>query len=376
MIDPALIEGRGYRLEDTARVERSYARFLLNSDYGTSDVIGTVSLLERINEFAAIGTLEAMKRSEVYKDALKRGAKAPVEYGKELVDEPVETLKNTARGFGSFLADVGYSLVSDDPSQENAAKTALGFDAAKRQFAFQLGVNPYSRFEPLQEQLSEVAWTAVGGGLTVSAAFRAVKDTPGTVLKVTKTANGARSLVRDNSPRKLETRNVEALQAMGISEALAETFTGNFNYDPEAETRLVTALESMQDVAGRADVVSRAALVTTPQQANTLRDWVELLAAYHDVVTPAVRLAVVSSALFIVDADNSVHGVFPTDYVGYTDDVESRIEATTRAVRQAGYQPGPLYATGQVEEPVCELFLALGWQRCVADAGRLLRTES
>ena len=85
--------------------------------------------------------------------------------------------------FGSFLADVGYSIVSDDPSQENAAKTALGFDAAKRQFAYQLGVNPYSRFEPLQDQLSEVSWTAVGGGLTVSAAFRAVKSTPGSVLK-------------------------------------------------------------------------------------------------------------------------------------------------------------------------------------------------
>ena len=83
-------------------------------------------------------------------------------------------MKDTARGLGGFLADVGYSVVSDDPSQDNVAKTGLGQSNAKRAFAFELGVNPYSQYEPLQKELSEVSWTAVGGGLTVGAAFRAV----------------------------------------------------------------------------------------------------------------------------------------------------------------------------------------------------------
>ena len=113
--------------------------------------------LERINELRAVETIEAMKKSDVYLDAVKNSAKAPVNYGKALIDAPVDTLKGTARGLGGFLADVGSSVVSDDPSQDNVAKTGLGQSAAKRNFAFELGVNPYSRYEPLQEALSEVS---------------------------------------------------------------------------------------------------------------------------------------------------------------------------------------------------------------------------
>lgn len=172
-----------------------------------------------------------------------------------LATEPVNTIKGAAMGLGGLLSDIGYSLVSDDPSQGNVAKTMVGFGAAKRQLASQLGVNPYSDYQPLQDQLSEVAWTSVGGGLTVSVAFSAVTGVPGRAVRITSTANTGRELVRDNSPRKLGNMNHESHVSMGVEEKLAEVFLSNYNYDPESETRVVTALSSMKGVQGRTDYV-------------------------------------------------------------------------------------------------------------------------
>ena len=199
---------------------------------GTASIVGREGLVERVRELQAIDTLEAMKTSEVYTDALKNSASGPVDTAKNLVKEPGKTLANIGRGLGGFFADVGYSIVSDDPSQENAAKTALGFAAIKRELAFKLGVNPYSSSQALQDELSSVAWTSVGGGLTITAAFKAVGGAAGTTLSVGKTADGMRALVRDNSPRKLEQINFDMLESMGVSETLAEALLENYSYDP------------------------------------------------------------------------------------------------------------------------------------------------
>ena len=113
----------------------------------------------------------------------------PVADAEPLPSEQQDPLVVTVDGMGRLYVNVG-----DDPDQDSVAKTALGHGAAKRAFAFELGVNPYSDFEPLQEELNEVAWTAVGGSLTVSVGFRAIGGTPGTVLSTSKLANGMRKL--------------------------------------------------------------------------------------------------------------------------------------------------------------------------------------
>jgi hypothetical protein len=257
MTDPA------YQLQPEATIHRSYATFQLKAGSGTTQIMGTTNLLERIAELKAIETLKKMKKTDVYMKALKSSTSGPVETVKGVFTEPVDTITEAAKGLGGLLADIGYSLVSDDPSQENVAKTMVGFGAAQRQLAYTLGVNPYSDYQPLQEELSEVAWTSVGGGMTVSLGFSAVGGTPGKVISVTSSANMGRQLVRDNSPRKLDNMNHDSLVSMGVKEPLAEAFLNNYNYNPELETRIVTAISTMDGVQGRADLVARASTVAS-----------------------------------------------------------------------------------------------------------------
>ncbi len=49
--------------------------------------------------------------------------------------DPADTVTGVVSGIGRWFSDIGRSVVSDDPYQENVLKTALGYAAAKRQFA-------------------------------------------------------------------------------------------------------------------------------------------------------------------------------------------------------------------------------------------------
>lgn len=368
-----LVKELGATIAPEVSINDAMATYTINTADGTEDVLGTEAMLARVNELRAVETLEAMKKTDVYVDAVKKSAKAPVNYGKALYDAPVDTVKDTARGLGGFLADVGYSVVSDDPSQDNVAKTGLGQSSAKRAFAFELGVNPYSQYQPLQDALSEVSWTAVGGGLTVGVAFRAVQNMPGQVLVVSRIANTGRELVRDKSPRELKNRNEESLAAMGVSEDLIESMLGNYSFDPENETRLVVALESMDGVEGREDLVALASLASSRFRAEQLRHWIELLASYHDAVSPAKKVVVIAHAPYLIDSKGVAHGIFPTDYIVPTPDLEPTLKGITDTVKGAGFTPGPILLTGAVHPEARKLLLANGWTSVTEHAETQLR---
>jgi hypothetical protein len=241
LLSPELFSGSNYTLAPEASVRRAVALYRINTDYGSSEVAGTVRLTESIAELEAIEALQEMKKFDAYKGSVKKTAAGPIDTVKGLVSDPVDTVSNTARGLGNLLADVGYSIFSDDPSQENVAKTVIGFGAAKRQLAYKLGVNPYSSFEPLQDHLSDVAWAVTGGGMTITASFSRITGAAGRVVRMTAGSNTARKLVRDKSPRDLKNHNLETLKKMGVNDDLAEALLEDYSYDPQAITRLVIA---------------------------------------------------------------------------------------------------------------------------------------
>jgi len=168
----------------------------------------------------------------------------------------VDTISGIGTGIGRWFSDIGRSIVSDDPHQENTISTIVGNADAKRKFAYEYGIDPYTDYEPVQKTLAEIARDSVAGGLTPKVAFQAVKGTSGTVLSVTATSDTMRKLVRDKSPAELAKINKERLKAMGVQDNMAEAFLENPLFNPQETTLLVGELYSMNHVMDSKNVIS------------------------------------------------------------------------------------------------------------------------
>lgn len=275
-----LLRGPNYWVEENIKNDGFINTYTLQTSYGPLVIESTELLKIRQGELLAVEHMEKMRRTDVFKDAFKSAAKGPLKTVKGLFTSPVDTVTGTVTGIGRWFSDVGRSLTSDDPHQENVMKTALGYGAAKRKFAYELGVDPYSNFEPLQENLGELAWSAVGGGLTIKAAFGAIKDTPGKIVRGAGSSASMKKLVRDMSPEQLEDINTEKLEKMGVSKSLIKAFLNNKAFNPQEATLLVGALEEMTTVKDKDKFLAEATLARDESVARFTRLRAQLMAEY------------------------------------------------------------------------------------------------
>ena len=363
VLPEGILVGPGYRIKDNVLNDGFINTYELESIYGLLKVESTALLMIRLNEIKALKRMEELKKSEIYKDSLKESAKGPLKTVKGLVTSPVKTVKGTVTGVGRWFSDVGRSVVSSDPHQEGVLKTAVGHAPAKRKFAYEFGIDPYSSFEPLQEKLNEIAWTATGGGLTVKVAFGAIKDTPGKVVRATGTTAGMRMLVRDKSPAELEKINKKKLEAMKVPDHLAKDFLKNPNYNPLEVTLLVGALESMKGVRNRKNFFRSAALATEESVARFMRLRAQMMADYSANVAPLTGMIEVNGAPFLQKSDGTIVGLFPLDYVFWTKALWLKESSASMSLKALpGVTGKELWIEGTVSQVARKTLEANGWK--------------
>jgi len=131
--------GWGFRLDENVMNDGFVNTYQLESSWGSMTLESTALLRIRVNELRAIKHMEELKKTKVFTDALKAGATAPLKTAKGIVTEPVDTISDIGTGIGKWFSDIGRSIVSDDPHQENTLSTLVGYAAAKRKFAYEYG---------------------------------------------------------------------------------------------------------------------------------------------------------------------------------------------------------------------------------------------
>jgi hypothetical protein len=198
-----LQKGPNFQVDDAIINDGFINTYYLQTDYGKLKIVSDDLYLERINELRALEHMEKLEQTDEFGNALKKGVKAPLNTVKSIVTEPVDTVKAIGSGISNWVSDIGDSIVSDDPNQAGVFSTAIGYAAAKRAFAYEYGINPYTDFQPVQDKLAEIARANVVGGLTPKIAFGLIKKPVGTVLSVTATADSMKKMARDKSPEEL-----------------------------------------------------------------------------------------------------------------------------------------------------------------------------
>jgi hypothetical protein len=363
MVPKDVFAGPNYQIAPDVQNDGFINTYRLTTDFGPLKIESTSLLLERTNELKALSHMEAVAQTDTFAEALKKGATAPLRTAKGLVTEPVETVSGIASGIGNWFQDIGNAITSDDPHQEGALSAAVGYAPAKRKFAYEYGINPYTRYEPVQEKLTKMARAAVVGGLTPKVAFSLIKKPVGTVLQVTGTADTMRQLVRDKSPAELDDINAAKLKAMGVSDSLIKDFLKNPYYDPQEETLLVGELEAMANVNGRENFIKMAAVAPDYMIARFLRIRAQMMSAYNKKVAPAERIIGVQGVPLLQRKDGVIVVLVPLDYVAWTQKLwlkESKGSETLKKL--PGFIGQEVWITGSFD-PVARKALEIqGWK--------------
>jgi hypothetical protein len=356
------LKGRNYSVDDRVSNDGLINTYQLTTRYGPLTVESTELLRVRIGELNAMAVIEEMDRQKIFGDSLVSGIKAPFQGMANLVMDPVETSKDVVEGAGRLFSNIGRAIVSDDPHQDNALKVAVGYDAAKRAFAYELGINPYSSYEPVMSELGEIAMASVSGGLLPRAAMAAVGGDVVAVLQLSGTSEGLRKLVRDNPPGELEKLNRSKLATMGVAPQIADSFLNNHLYDPQEKTFLVGELARLGDVAGRDAFVAAAALVSRPTLAVFFRATAALMARYDEKISPVSGMGRVAGMPYIRTGDGALVVLLPLDYLFRTSSFETKLQSLEgELARLDGVTAREMWFTGRVDDAARKMFEAYGW---------------
>ena len=361
-------EGSNYYVDDEVLNDGFLEVFTLVTDYGRFTVQGRALVDRRLDELRAIEAIEKISKSKAFANALAKSATAPVRLAADAVKDPVNTVKQTLTGVGAFFDRAASGLRNVGSDSDGIVESALGVSAAKRQIAYELGVDPYTDFEPLATRLDELARATAAGGLLPKAAFSAVGGVMGTALSSTSTVESVRVLVRDKTPAQLQDLNRARLKEMGVGKAAAGRFLNNVFYTPTDRAALVAALRDLRGVKNRGLYIDRAAQANRRDLAFFLVRRAELIAEYQKTTGAIARFVSLSRIPLNQLKDGRVMAVMPFDQLALTETVSRTLIAVTEDMHKLKGSPaGELRITGQVTEKVRQRLGELGWT--VAERG-------
>ena len=363
VLPAGLLRGESYTVAETVRNDGLINTYQVTTSDGVLRIESTALLQKRLHELRVVESLGRLKKSDVYLAALKKSAAAPLDTAKGLVTDPVETTEGVVTGVGRWFRGLGSTVKSTDPHKDNVLESATGHSRAKREFAHEFGVDPYSPFPPLQKALDDVAWAAAGGSLTLAGAVSAIPGAAGMLVATTKTASDMKAIVRDMSPAELTRLNAEKLAAMGVPDEIAQLFLHNPTYGPEEQTILVGELESMRGVSDRHLFVAKAASAVDEPTAIFNRTQVQMMAGYHARVGRVSRCIDAAGVILLEKADGGVVGLFPLDHVVWTAGLRQKEQAVSTALKiRMEDKPKEFWITGTMDASAQQGLTAAGWK--------------
>lgn len=361
-VPTALLTGPGYRVERSAFGDGFSVYFRLTTEAGSEELESVEALHQRLDELRALAGLEEIGRSEVFLDAVERGITAPVRGAGELLSDPGGAVGGAVTGFGRWVGNVGRSAVSRDPDQEGVLSALTGYEAAKRGFALEFGVDPWSSYEPLQKRLASISRSAVAGGLSTSVAMGAVTrgSNWGAAVKALGLSSKMNAMVAQNPAQRLRALNSERLVEMGIADYEADSFRRNFNYTPMQQAQIVDALDAMGEIQGRAVFLSHASAAPDDALARYMVLRAQMLSRFVTTHGPA-DIVSVGGLPWVRTQDGALVTTLPLDYLTWTPDLAAGVVDATAGIQGMEFRSREVWVEGRVGDEARERLEKAGW---------------
>lgn len=301
----ALLKGPLHTVAEPVSLDGYFGRFVIESKFGKFSVVGVKMLGIRVHELAAIEALQQVQGSQAFQDSLVRAASAPVQFVQSAVTDPLGTVENVGEGVGlvlgriGFLARSGAQSIADSSADRNSAQTPsnlpaapqgetmpsaftgdpFGYNKARRDWAKQLNIDPYTTNPVLRPLLDSAARASFAGSFAINTAFGAVSMPANMVVEFD---NTVRDSVWNQPVVDLTRQNESQLLALGVDGRMARDFLRNRWFTPSVQTALVSNLMALRDVAGVQGVVATAARMQGETRARFLVESIQMLRAVHE----------------------------------------------------------------------------------------------
>ena len=356
------LQGSNYSIAPTVQNDGFMNRYQLTVKGRTYTIDGTDLLMVRLQELSALQTMELMKGSDIFRNSAGKAIKAPIEGAKALITEPVDTVKGLASGVSSFFSSLGHATFGSPSEQEEGVlKTAVGFGSARRQFAGRFGIDPYTSFPPVKDELANLAWASVGGSVSVSAAFQAIPGAAGGVVVGTKATYGFNRILYDTPPAQLKKMNRSKLDGMGVTPAVAELFLDHPKFSPTHKTEIVTSLAQI-GVYDSEVFIQRAILADNESAAFFVMRWARMFQAYHYKVAPLARFLRLGRMPIAQRKDGVLIAAVPVDHLLWTSAIAARHGQNMQDIRKiSGVTAGEIWLAGTISPTARKNLEAQNW---------------
>ena len=329
-----LIAGPHYKVRDKVVLYGFMRNYLVDSDYGTFQVTGDLALRKLIREIGAIAALQEVKKGQAYLEGIKNAASQPVEFGANLINDPVDTISGIPKGVSTLFQNVKTGLSTQSGKNEDGKmEQALAVSSNKRELAKKLGVDVYSTNKVLQKELNGLAWATSLGSLTVSAALAPVGGPAVMAVTLTRTAQQLSDVISQYPPQRLRQINEQKLQAMGIPADVRTRFLDHPFYTPTQTTIIAGSLEALSGAKGRDAFLRYALSADNEEAANFFQYMAEILRGCQAKVSPVQDIKVFGPLVFAKTAGGSVISPLPLDYAIWTERAGQRVPDAMRAYK-------------------------------------------
>ena len=367
-----LLQGAKYRFRNQVETDGYLAHFEIDSDFGQFSAVGVSQAKARIAEIHAIDKLVETSKSDLFAEGLEKSVSKPVDAVVNVVNHPVETVKQAPKTVGHLFGKIGSSIerAANRASEQVSGKgkksaqggselgvtmqKVSGFDKAKLQTAQQLGVDPYSDNPRLQAEMDKVTWAFFAGGLPLRIGAAAVSA--GATLAATNMA-GVPADMYAMTQSEILLRDCQELESWQIKAKDSSKLLANSIWSTTRRHRLIGLLGQMPTVAGRGWVIQSANQCETADQANFLTEATAMLVRQHGTDGGAFTgLRLVGRMPAGVDSQGRIWVPAPVDFVTWTPEVA----AFAQRAELKG-QVKLLMHTGTHSDAAQSGFAAAGW---------------
>ena len=250
VLPPNVLRSPNYTVGNQVGLDNFQYVFRLDTEWGPFTIRGSDLLRVRAREIAATAELVQIDSAGTLVNAAGRTALKPLATAKDLVTAPGKTIGDTFKGVGNLFGSVDASMAATDPNKEKLIPSLTGGATARRKLAYDFGVDPNTRFAPLDDELTRLATANAIGETTTNAGFAFVTGGAGIAISVGGTSHTLRLALRNKTAAQLEKEGRQLLASMGVPGGTMDAFYGNPNLSPTDKAIIVAALNG-RDLGAR-----------------------------------------------------------------------------------------------------------------------------